>query len=116
MDFNGKIDYSIACPGSEDKPIAPYFMLLEAKKGWDKAKSKDRWQLLAQMAFALETNRVHFAQPHIYGALTNAENWWFFKMTADKKWMCSDLLHFKDNWLQIVRILTSLVSNETPHA
>jgi hypothetical protein len=63
------------------------------------------------MAVALEKNQEAGDPKPIYGALTNATEWLFFKMTTDRKWIRSDRLYLSTSLLHIIRILVCLVSN-----
>jgi hypothetical protein len=107
--FFGHLDYTIADWSGRIKPIAPYFLLLEAKREYDI--NRDQFQLLAEMAVVMEKNQKSHPEKPIYGALTNAENWKFYKMMPDKKWASSRTFLLTTELEQIFQMLVSLIAN-----
>jgi len=109
MNFAGHLDYTIADWSDRLKPLAPYFLLLEAKREYNV--NRDQFQLLAEMSVIMEKNHNSKTEKPIYGALTNATFWSFYKMTPDKKWMCSTDFVLARDLDNIFRILVSLIAN-----
>jgi hypothetical protein len=80
---------------------------LEAKKEFNVG--NDSPQLLAQMSVVFEKNEKNMKT--IYGALTNAEIWMFFKITSDSKVRRSCAYLLERDLESIIRILVTFIAN-----